>query len=69
MEKISINKNILTYRDNDYEIDSYEKIGKEFIHATTTTGMTIALVPNDTEINGVLAKTIEDIEIFLVEKA
>jgi hypothetical protein len=65
MEKILINKNKLTYRGDDYEIASYELIGNEFVHVTTTTNMTIALVPGDTVINGVIAKKIEDIESAL----
>lgn len=68
MEKISIHKNIMTYRGEYYEIASYLIIGDEFIHVTTTTEMTIALVPGDTEINGVIAKTIEDIVVFLPTK-
>jgi hypothetical protein len=66
MEKISINKNILTYRENDYQIVSYEIINEEFVHINTE-NMTIALVPGDTEINGVLANTIEDIDNALKE--
>jgi hypothetical protein len=66
MEKISINKNILTYRGGDYTILSHEIIGEEFVHINTE-NMTIALVPGDTEINGVLANTIEDIDNALKE--
>jgi hypothetical protein len=66
MEKISINKNILTYRENDYQIVSYEIINEEFVHINTE-NMTIALVSGDTEINGVLANTIEDIDNALKE--
>jgi hypothetical protein len=66
MEKILIKKNILTYRDNDYEIVSHEVIDNKFVHINTE-NMTIALVPGDTEINGVLANTIEDIDNALKE--
>jgi hypothetical protein len=60
MERISINNNILTYRENDYQIVSYEIINEEFVHINTE-NMTIALLPNDTEINGILVTTIEGI--------
>jgi hypothetical protein len=60
MEKISINKNILSYRGDNYEIASYEIINEEFVHINTE-NMTIALLPNDTEINGILVTTIEEI--------
>jgi hypothetical protein len=60
MEKISINKNILTYRGGDYTILSHEIIGEEFIQITTETS-TIAFIPKDTEINGVVAETIGEI--------
>jgi len=62
MEKILIKDKKLTYRGYDYEIASTEKIGGIFIHVTTTSDMTIALIPGDTEINGVIAKKLEDIE-------
>jgi len=60
MERVSINNNILTYRENDYQIVSYEIINEEFVHINTE-NMTIALLPNDTEINGILVTTIEEI--------
>jgi hypothetical protein len=60
MEKILIKKNILTYRDNDYEIVSHEVIDNKFVHIITES-TTIAIMPNDTEINGVVAETIGEI--------
>jgi hypothetical protein len=62
MERIQINNRKIVYRGFEYDIASHERIGNECVHVTTTTGMTIALVPSDTEINGVIAKKIEDIE-------
>ncbi len=66
MEKILINKKTLNYRGDDYQIVSYEIINEEFVHINTE-NMNIALVPGDTEINGVLANTIEDIDNALKE--
>ncbi len=60
MEKILINKNILTYRGGDYTILSHEVIDNKFVHIITES-TTIAFIPKDTEINGVVAETIGEI--------
>ena len=65
MEKISIKNRILTYRGVDYDISSYERIGNEFLHITTNIGMTISFVPKETEINGSIVNSLDEIESYI----